>query len=110
MAAIGYEPDDVHRTLRQVLVKMAEIGTDVRGIKEEDLPRIEAQVKMTNGRVTKIEYDRAVERGAALQRAATIEDVREVRASDLARNAWIKPGVLTLVAALIGAVVGHFFG
>lgn len=74
---------------------------------EEKQDEILAQVKKTNGRVTDLELSRATERGAALQRAATIEDVRVTRASDLARNAWIRPAGVAFTVVVLDAAIRH---
>lgn len=73
----------------------------------DKLDEVYIQVKKTNGRVTDLEISRATERGAALQRAATIEDVRENRASDLAKNAWIKPALVAVIVVALDAVIRH---
>ena len=73
----------------------------------DKLDEVYIQVKKTNGRVTDLEISRATERGAALQRAATIEDVRETRATDLAKNAWVKPAVVAVTVVALDAVIRH---
>ena len=75
---------------------------------DKKLDEIHTQVIKTNGRVSDLELSRATERGAALQRAATIEDVRERRASDLARNAWIRPGIVAFGVVALDAAIRHY--
>lgn len=101
-------PEEGH-ILRKLLVQVAEIGTDVRGIKEDDLPRIESHVVKTNGRVTELEREQLLKEGAALQKAATIEDVRVTRAADLAKNAWVKPAVVAVLVVVLDAVTRIVF-
>ena len=72
---------------------------------DEKLDEVHEQVKKTNGRVTDIEIARAVEAGIRIERAAQVENTRVVRAEDLAKEAWIRPGIVAIVCTLLGVVL-----
>lgn len=96
-------PNDVGSILRY----LGRVEEKLDGL-EGKLDEVHAQVTKTNGRVTDLEISRATERGAALQRAATIEDVRVTRASDVAKNAWIRPGIIAVVVVVLDSVFRIF--
>lgn len=103
-------PDQVAALLRaltdfrtEVREHIADLRTEVR----EDLDEIKAEVRKTNGRVNSLEREKLLREGAALQKAATIEETRDRRATDIARNAWIRPGLMALLAAVSAVFLDH---
>jgi uncharacterized protein YhaN len=70
---------------------------------DDVLGEIHAQVKATNGRVTKLEIDSAVEQ--ALRAEKEKQDARRER-----RRSWISPAVAAAGATFGAVVLAHFIG
>ena len=77
---------------------------------DEKLDEVHEQVKKTNGRVTDIEIARAVEAGVRIERASQLENNRQVRAEDLAKNAWVWPAAVAIFCTGLGATLARFLG
>lgn len=69
------------------------------------LGRIERKVDKTNGRVTKIEAERAVEKALAEKAARAKIDAAAER---LRRRSWVPSTATGVACVLLGAAVQHF--
>lgn len=69
----------------------------------EKLDRIDHHGKLTNGRITELEKDKAVEAALRAAAANAVEERRKTLALNLAAHGWIRPalaGGLTALAVL----------
>lgn len=90
-------PAETNERVAVLETQFTEFKGDIREIKGS-LEKILEHARMTNGRVTAIEAERAVEKALSAQQASARAKVLGISTS------WISPAV----AAVIGAAAGHF--